>query len=116
MKFAVTGIDERFRRLRELLLADGHTLVSPREADMIVPPPWEKRAVYTRCESYQVANAALTAKGALALVEKAVSQSTFISDFQPSRTDRFVTLSTCSYEYDDARYVVLGRLVPLDEK
>ena len=72
LKFAVTGIDERFRRLRELLLADGHTLVSPREADMIVPPPWEKRAVYTRCESYQVANAALTARGALALVEKAV--------------------------------------------
>ena len=72
MKFAVTGIDERFRRLRELLLADGHTLVSPQEADMIVPPPWEKQATYTRCESYQVANAALTAQGALELLHRAV--------------------------------------------
>lgn len=72
MKFAVTGIDERFRRLRELLLADGHTLVSPQEADMIVPPPWDKGAVYTRSERYQVANAALTAEGAAALLEKAV--------------------------------------------
>jgi len=72
LKFAVTGIDERFRRLRELLLADGHSLVSPREADMVVPPPWEKQAVYTRRESYQVANAALTAQGARELLEKAV--------------------------------------------
>ena len=72
MKFAVTGIDERFRRLRELLLSDGHMLVSPSEADMIVPPPWDKQATYTRCESYQVANAALTARGALELLERAV--------------------------------------------
>lgn len=73
MKFAVTGIDERFRRLRELLLADGHTLVSPQEAEMIVPPPWDKGAVYTRLESYQVANAALTAEGAAALLDKALT-------------------------------------------
>jgi len=68
----VTGIDERFRRLRELLIADGHTLVSPQEAELIVPPPWEKRAEYTRVESYQIANAGLTAQGAAALLEKAL--------------------------------------------
>ena len=27
---------------------------------------------------------------------------------------RIVTLSTCSYEYDDARYVVMGELVPIE--
>lgn len=72
MKIAVTGIDERFRRLRELLIADGHTLVSPQEAEWIVPPPWDRNAVYTRVESYQIANAALTAQGAAALLEKAL--------------------------------------------
>ncbi|MBR3239582.1 MAG: class B sortase [Oscillospiraceae bacterium] len=28
-------------------------------------------------------------------------------------TDRVVTLSTCSYEYDDSRYVAIGKLVPI---
>jgi hypothetical protein len=27
--------------------------------------------------------------------------------------DRIVTLVTCNYSYDDARYVVHGKLVPL---
>lgn len=30
-------------------------------------------------------------------------------------TGPVVTLSTCTYEYDDARFVVLGQLVPIDE-
>lgn len=48
-----------------------------------------------------------------ALVEKAIKQSTFQSGFQVSRADRYVTLSTCSYEYDNARYVLIGCLRPL---
>jgi hypothetical protein len=27
--------------------------------------------------------------------------------------DRFVTLSTCSYEFENARYVLIGRLTAL---
>lgn len=45
-----------------------------------------------------------------ALVEKSIKQSTFQSGFQASQADRYVTLSTCSYEYDNARYVLLGCL------
>ena len=48
-----------------------------------------------------------------ALVEKAIKQSTFQSGFQVSQADRYVTLSTCSYEYDNARYVLIGCLRPL---
>lgn len=50
----------------------------------------------------------------LALAEQSIEKSTFISDVQVLQGDRFVTLSTCSYEYDNARYVLIGRLIPLD--
>lgn len=50
----------------------------------------------------------------LALAEQSIEKSTFTSDFQVLQGDRFVTLSTCSYEYDNARYVLIGRLTPLD--
>jgi len=42
------------------------------------------------------------------------SKSTFQSEVEVSTSDRFVTLSTCSYEFDNARYVVVGKLVPAD--
>ena len=40
----------------------------------------------------------------------AMAQSTFISTIEPEAQDRVVTLSTCSYEYADARYVLVGIL------
>ena len=42
------------------------------------------------------------------------SQSDFQSDVEVTGNDRVITLSTCTYEYDNARYVVMGKLVPLD--
>ncbi len=36
--------------------------------------------------------------------------STFKSDVQVNETDKIVTLSTCTYERDDGRYVVVGKL------
>ena len=36
--------------------------------------------------------------------------STFKSDVEVSETDHIVTLSTCTYERDDGRYVVVGKL------
>ncbi len=41
-----------------------------------------------------------------------VSKSTFKSKIG-TPTGKIVTLSTCDYTYDDARYVVLGQLVPI---
>ena len=40
-------------------------------------------------------------------------QSDFAADVEISAEDRILTLSTCSYEYWDARYVVQGKLVPI---
>lgn len=68
MRFAITGTDARFLRLRELLLADGHQITEPAEADMVIPPPWDAAARYARSEAFQIGNAALTAEGAVALL------------------------------------------------
>ena len=49
----------------------------------------------------------------LAYLSKICARSDFPSDVKLSSTDRIITLSTCSYEYNDARYVVHGKLVPI---
>ena len=46
-----------------------------------------------------------------AALNHAYRLSNFESGIRPDKEDRLVTLSTCSYAYDDARYVVIGRLV-----
>lgn len=46
-----------------------------------------------------------------AALDHAYRLSNFESGIRPDKEDRLVTLSTCSYAYDDARYVVIGRLV-----
>lgn len=38
-------------------------------------------------------------------------RSCFDSNIEPAVTDRILTLSTCSYEFDNARFVLLGRLI-----
>lgn len=49
-----------------------------------------------------------------AWLAKMSSQSDFVSDVEVTANDRVVTLSTCTYEYDNARFVVQGKLVALD--
>ena len=68
MRIAITGRDPRFHILRELFLADGHEIVPPDRAEVLVPPPWDPEAAYARSECYRIANAALTAEGAAALL------------------------------------------------
>jgi len=46
-------------------------------------------------------------------VSQAKYRSDFTSDVEVDPSDRLVTLSTCSYDFDDARYVVVGRLAPV---
>lgn len=45
------------------------------------------------------------------ILNHAYQESDFKSGITVQEEDRLVTLSTCSYAYEDARYVVIGRLV-----
>ena len=50
-------------------------------------------------------------------VDKAVRKSNFVSHVEINcRSDHLITLSTCAYNFDNARYVVLGRLDLVWEK
>lgn len=49
-----------------------------------------------------------------AFLEHAVSESSFQSNVSFNETDSFLTLSTCSYEYDNARFVVVGKLTTIE--
>ena len=42
--------------------------------------------------------------------EKLLQKSDFKSDVNISQNDKLITLSTCSYEYEDARYILIGIL------
>lgn len=55
-----------------------------------------------------------TADEKKAFLEYAVQNSTFISNVAANESDTFVTLSTCSYEYNNARYVVVGKLTEIE--
>ena len=70
MRFAVTGNDLRFSILKELLKKDGHSIVPPDQAEVLIPPPWDAAARYARSETYLIANAALTAEGAAELLAR----------------------------------------------
>lgn len=46
-------------------------------------------------------------------LESVLSQSNFMSGHTTEGITRTLTLSTCSYGYDDARYIIVGALTPL---
>ena len=48
-----------------------------------------------------------------AWLQRMLAASDFKSNVRLTTADRVVTLSTCSYEYYDARYVAIGKLVPI---
>ena len=49
----------------------------------------------------------------MAYIETIQEMSTFKSDVEVTEEDKVVTLSTCTYEIDDGRYVVVGKLTQI---
>lgn len=47
-------------------------------------------------------------------IRRMKSHSVFESDVEVQPEDNIVTLSTCAYDFENARFVVLGRLVPIN--
>lgn len=84
-------------------------LLTPEESYKV-----ELIAGYVTASTSEIYSYGLTEEDIQALVYKSIEQSTFISDFQVSQGDRYVTLSTCSYEYDNARYILIGHLIALN--
>lgn len=46
-------------------------------------------------------------------IDDLISRSTFTPSITPTSEDRLLCLSTCAYDFQDARYVVFGRLVEI---
>lgn len=46
-------------------------------------------------------------------LDTCMSQSKFQSNYDVKPGDKILTLSTCTYDYDDARFVVQGRMIPI---
>lgn len=49
----------------------------------------------------------------LSYIDTIRGESDFNSDINVSADDRIITLCTCSYEYDNARYTLFGKLTPV---
>lgn len=68
-------------------------------AGMVVPSDSEVYEIYSYPEELQAG------------LEYVLSHSTFdAGEVDAAAVERIVTLSTCSYDYNDARYVVIGSL------
>ena len=48
-------------------------------------------------------------------IEESIQNSDFNSDVEVREEDKIMTLSTCAYEYDGARYIIMGVLHEIKE-
>ena len=68
-------------------------------------------AAYTTTHDSDVYTISFSSETAyLNFLNNAISQSAFNADVQLTAADRIVTLSTCAYEFDNARFVVLCKV------
>ncbi len=63
----------------------------------------------------QIYNPELTSAELIEILNKYKQTSTFKSSVEFTEEDRFITLSTCSYEYDEARFIAVGKITACEE-
>ena len=71
-------------------------------------------AGYTTSSESDIYNFPKTSSTNDKLIKTALSKSTFESEIEVSNEDRIITLSTCSYAFENARYVLLGVLKKIE--
>ena len=49
-----------------------------------------------------------------AFLNQSIANSDFRSSYLPAPEEQIITLSTCTYEYNNARYVIIGTLTPIE--
>ena len=67
-------------------------------------------AGYTTSSESDIYKFPKTTKTNEKLIKTAIKNSTFKSEIKPQETDKIITLSTCTYSFENARYVLLGVL------
>jgi len=67
-------------------------------------------AGFTTDSSDNIYTIPLTGTQRMELTQYCIERSDFVSQVQPKEDDRLMILSTCAYDYDDARYAVIGVL------
>ncbi|HHY83576.1 MAG TPA: class B sortase [Clostridiales bacterium] len=73
---------------------------------------WEIFSVYVTPSDYRYTITEFQSdEDFLEFIEKAKKKSMFKKDIELTKDDQILTLSTCTYEYDDARFVVHARRV-----
>lgn len=55
----------------------------------------------------------VSGEGKAAYIQAIKKYASYTTDVELTEQDKIVVLSTCAYEYDGARYVVVGKLVPM---
>jgi len=82
-------------------------LMSPKEIAVL-----ELFAGYTTSEKDHCYDIAITDEEDMRIfLDEAMRKTEFISGVQVQTFDRLVTLSTCAYAFENARYILLGRIV-----
>ena len=82
-------------------------LLTPERDYLIIPIA----GLVVKSDSFFFTN---TIKNKLNYIKNALKQSTFVPIKVPTIEDKLITLSTCDYTYDDARFILLGILIPIN--
>ena len=84
-------------------------LVTEDEVDLVELMAGYTTSKHDHCYDIAISDAA----DMRAFIDEAKAKSDFMSGVEAETGDRLVTLSTCAYAFENARYIVIGKLTPV---